>query len=103
MSRNTAAAEVVGSIVLFVGTMAILFGTAAFNAWVLSHLWVWYITPIFGFMVPKLYLLYGLILTAAWFQRAESTGKSTSDTVIESLVKGFVILGFGWVVQAMFA
>lgn len=96
--------EAVGGLVLFVGTMSILFGTAAFNAWVLSHLWVWYITPIFGYVVPKLYLLYGLILTAAWFQRAEpKEGKSTAETVIESLVKGLVILGFGWAVQAMFA
>lgn len=104
MSRNTTstAGEAFGILLLYCGTTVLIFGTALFNTWVLSHLWGWFVTPIFGFAVPKLYLLYGLILTIAFFQHIEPT-KNKTTAVFESIIKGFVILGFGWTVQALFA
>lgn len=44
---------------LFVGLMVAL---GALHAWVLSKLWTWFVTPIFGIETPALPLLFGLSL-----------------------------------------
>jgi len=83
----------------------VLFLVALFNTFVLSQLWVWYITPAFNIQCPKLYVLYGLVLTVGFFSSGmtKTENKSIPDQISASLSKGIVILLFGWAVQAIFA
>jgi len=83
----------------------IIFLTALFNMFVLSKLWVWFVTPAFGVPCPRLYILYGLVLTIAFFSNSTKRGEEQSygDVIAGSLAKGIAILLVGWAVQAMFA
>jgi hypothetical protein len=83
-----------------------LFLASVFNMLVLSTLWGWYITPEFNVAVPKLYILYGLVLTASFFTHSNMNDlKNTtfSDQLFTALLKGLVLLTLGWMCQAMFA
>jgi len=79
------------------------FAIAAFNAWVFSKMWGWYLVPAFHVAVPKLYVLYGIMLTSTLFTGHLTQKKEVSDALIQSFAVGLVILLFGWAVQAIFA
>jgi hypothetical protein len=85
----------------FVGLVGLVFLTTLFTTWVLSNLWAWYITPIFGLAVPQLHLLYGLVLIVAFISHSQNrnTGKDVGTLIAESLAKGIVFLFFGWIVH----
>lgn len=88
------------------GYIALILLITLFNTWVLSELWGWYITPVFAIAVPKLYLLYGLVLFAALM--TNSAGKSNetlsySNIAARGVAKGISCLVIGWAVQAAFA
>jgi hypothetical protein len=85
----------------FVGLVGIVFLTSAFSTWVLSNLWGWYVTPIFGLAVPQLHLLYGLVLVVAFLQHSQPRSNDTSTLIAENIAKGLVFLFFGWAVHAM--
>jgi len=76
---------------------------ALFNTWVFSKMWGWYLLPAFHLAVPKLYVLYGLMLTTVMFTAHNQQKREISDALIQSFSVGLVVLLFGWVVQAIFA
>ena len=53
----------------FVNMLAVI----PFRALVLSWLWYWFVTPVFGLSVPSLPLLYGLTLVASFLTHQIST------------------------------
>jgi len=58
------------------------------HAWVIGKLWGWFITPQFGLAAPKLWMLYGLVLT---FRMFESSTRPDDDKPKDKLVQKFLI------------
>lgn len=89
--------------IMFMFVALALFLTALFNMFVLSKMWVWYITPAFNIPCPQLYIMFGLIVTASFFIRRDGLEKSFSDVISDGLSRGLSVLVIGWAVQAIFA
>lgn len=86
---------------------ALIFGFAVafFNAWVFSKMWGWYLVPAFHLAVPKLYVLYGLLITSMLFTGYlhKETETEISNSLIQSFGVGLTVLFLGWAAQAIFA
>lgn len=90
----------------FIGIFVFSLLISFFNAWVLSKMWGWFVSQAFGFAVPKLYVLYGLMVTLVLFSNTNAVKdkeKEISTILIERFSTGVVVLILGWVTQAMFA
>ena len=100
----------------------ITFLTALFYSFIFSLMWVWYITPVFGVAVPKLYMLYGLLITSMLIFNGQSIDKLfdgidkknsiidiiyiISDLInsvtLRKIIFGLIVLLLGWTNHTMF-
>lgn len=80
----------------FVGMMIAL---GAFEAWVLSKLWLWYIVPVFNIPVPSLPLLFGLSLVAHVLTHQTTPTSLPKDTSKEERI----VFNLGGFLRPLFA
>ncbi len=105
MSAKTddAAMTGVGCLLMSLLTLPLAF----WNAWVLSHMWGWFVTPTFGKPVPSLAMLAGLVATVRII--TVTYRKADDDTLFETVIGstvfqlqyGLAVLGFGFILNRM--
>ncbi len=103
MKNNTGLA-CFGLAVLVVVTIIV---SSLMNGWVLSILWDWFVSPLFGLPPLSIAAAIGFSLVAGMLTKQETQsnneGKETSTLIAEMIAKSvispLVILLFGWVVN----
>jgi heme/copper-type cytochrome/quinol oxidase subunit 4 len=81
----------------------ILMGTLGsfYLAFLLTHLWGWYVTPVFHVAVPSLIALIGLSMTVKFFlympmQERKKTKLEIFTTALASMLAHTVFFGIAW-------
>lgn len=93
---------IIGIVGLFVGLT--IYGTLV-GAFVLSALWGWFITPLFGTPVPPLPMVAGLSLAIRYVashteSQYEDHKIAWTPNVVTGLVSPWVVLFGGWLIHS---
>lgn len=77
------------------------------NAWGLSWLWVWYVTPLFGIPVPALWQLVGLYMTVTYLTHKrepdrDGDGSQLGAKIMIGVFNPPITVGMGWLIKTWF-
>jgi hypothetical protein len=89
-----------------IGGIVLVLAAMLFNTWIVSCLWGWYLTPVFQLAVPKLYLIFGIVLIVkhlSGYIPREDKDEKIVLAIVGAFVRGGGVLFIGWTVQAIWA
>lgn len=87
-------------------SLLIVLPAAAWRAYVMSVLWTWFVTPVFGVASPSIWILAGLAVFIAMFSnwnvkpfidQEKSIGEKTAISVTMALAAPAFCLLAGWI------
>jgi hypothetical protein len=95
--------------IYFVALLGILLYTFYYS-WIVSYLWGWFITPVFGIETPSVFYILGLFLMIGMlkdkkfkeiFKKSDSTPKENIKSIIANLLYPIFVLGIGWILHSI--
>lgn len=98
--KNDKILKLLGAFAVLVLVLPLMF----WNAWGLSVLWGWFVTPLFGLPVPLLWQIVGLLLFVHYALRKydPNDGEKWAEKFMSGIFFPPLAVGIGWVIKTAF-